>query len=104
MIKRTADPINPWYFPSLGEYTSRLEQHGFIVNFAILFDRETELSEDGISFWARMFGRQFFEGVPEDKMEQILNRVNEKLKPTHFKGGKWFSYYKRLRVIAYRPG
>jgi ubiquinone/menaquinone biosynthesis C-methylase UbiE len=34
---------NPWYFPSMGEYTSLLERHGIEVTDAILFDRPTTL-------------------------------------------------------------
>lgn len=95
--------IKPWYFPSIGEYAARLEAHGFVVTFAVLFDRATEWSGEGISYWAKMFGRQLFEGIPQDEADKILTKVNEKLSPTHFVAGKWISYYKRLRIIAERP-
>ena len=46
----------PFYFPSIGEYASLLEQAGFEVRYAVLFDRMTELmGEDGMKDWIRMF-------------------------------------------------
>ena len=32
------DVSNPWYFPSIGEYTGLLERHGFETRSAVLFD------------------------------------------------------------------
>jgi len=37
--------LNPWYFPSIGEYSSLLEKVGFEVVFAQLFDRPTPLGD-----------------------------------------------------------
>ncbi|WMT41616.1 methyltransferase domain-containing protein [Paenibacillus sp. D2_2] len=37
-----ATPLNPWYYPSLGEYSSLLEKQGFRVTYAVHFDRPTE--------------------------------------------------------------
>ena len=48
-----ADTRNPWYFPSLGQYTTLLESHGFRVHIAHHFDRPTKLPEgkDGVKYW-----------------------------------------------------
>jgi trans-aconitate methyltransferase len=90
-----------WYFPSLSEYATLLEESGFRVIFATHFDRETELKDDaGIKNWIRMFGRSFLEGLPEDKIENILQDVEQQLKATNFRDGKWYADYKRLRILA----
>src|SRR5262245_154809 len=40
-----SDGSNPWYYPSLAEYSSLLEEHGLEVRQAILFDRPTRLED-----------------------------------------------------------
>src|SRR5579872_5464064 len=94
--------IHPWYFPSLSEYTTLLEQHGFRVQFAAHFDRPTELkdTENGIKDWLRMFGIAIFKGIPEKDIEIILDEIQHTLKPTHYKGQTWIADYKRLRIEA----
>ena len=91
-----------WYFPSLGEYTGLLEKRGFRVNYAAHFNRETKLTDtvNGIKDWIKMFASAFLKGIEETVVGQILNEVQEVLKPTHFRNGEWYADYKRLRVIA----
>lgn len=91
-----------WYFPSVGEYTSLLEEYDFRVNQVQYFDRETELAENGIIEWLRMFGDHFFEEVPEADQQIILEEVQESLRATNFRNGKWYTKYVRLRVKAER--
>ncbi|PWV49496.1 methyltransferase domain-containing protein [Chitinophaga sp. S165] len=91
-----------WYFPSVGEYTSLLEEYGFRVNQVHYFDRETELAdpENAIVEWLQMFGAHFFEQVPEQDRLPILQEAQEALRATNFRDGKWYSKYVRLRVKA----
>jgi trans-aconitate methyltransferase len=91
-----------WYFPSVGEYTSLLEEYGFRVDQVHYFDRETELAdpENGIVEWLQMFGQHFFEQVPEQDRLPILQEAQEALRATNFRDGKWYSKYVRLRVKA----
>jgi trans-aconitate methyltransferase len=93
-----------WYFPSLGEYTTLLEKRGFRIQFASHFDRPTELTDtkDGISDFIRMFGNAFFKDMPVSVIDGILNEIQESVKPTHFRGGKWYAAYRRLRVVAFK--
>ena len=50
----------PWYYPSIGEYTSLMEEIGFRVIFAQHFDRPTPLDgENGLKNWIDMFGSQY---------------------------------------------
>jgi len=91
-----------WYFPSVGEYTTLLEQAGFRVNQVNYFDRITQLAdpENGIIDWLQMFGNHFFENVPEKDQYDIMQQVQHDLYPTNFRNGRWYSEYVRLRLIA----
>ena len=92
----------PWYFPSLAEYTTLLEHRGFRIRFAAHFDRPTQLqdTDNGIKDWLRMFGEAIFKDIPESKIESLLEEIQETLKPTHYKNHTWFADYKRLRIVA----
>jgi len=91
-----------WYFPSLGEYTSKLEAAGFRVTFAAHFDRDTLLQDgrQGVAKWLNMFGPIYFEGIAPAEKEQILNEITDILEPDYNKDGQWYADYKRLRFIA----
>ncbi len=90
-----------WYFPSIGEYATLLEAHGFSVEYAVLFGRETELkSKDGIKDWIKMFGKDFFEGLDNATVDSVLTEIQTSLFPTRFYNNKWHADYKRLRIVA----
>ncbi|MGP7817147.1 class I SAM-dependent methyltransferase [Niallia sp. 01092] len=91
----------PWYFPSIGEYTTLMEKEGFRVTYAHHFDRPTKLDgEDGLKTWIRMFGHDFFSGVEEDLQQRIIATTVHDLKDTLYKDGNWIADYKRIRVIG----
>ena len=94
----------PWYFPSLAEYTTLLEQRGFRVQFAAHFDRPTQLqdADNGIKDWIRMFCTAFFKDIPDTEIDTILEEIQETLKPTHYTNHTWFADYKRLRIEAFK--
>ncbi|ASU32724.1 class I SAM-dependent methyltransferase [Mucilaginibacter xinganensis] len=91
-----------WYFPSLSEYSSKLEARGFRVTYAIHFDRPTLLQDGrlGVTKWLNMFGDTYFEGIKGDEQQQILSEITDLLEPHYNKDGQWFSDYTRLRFIA----
>jgi hypothetical protein len=92
----------PWYFPSLGEYTGKLEARGFRVTFAAHFDRPTLLHDGrlGVTKWLNMFGPSFFEGIPAGELKEILAEITDLLEPGYQKDGNWYADYKRLRFTA----
>jgi trans-aconitate methyltransferase len=94
--------FNIWYFPSLSEYTSRLEAKGFRVTYASHYDRETELKDTatGIKDWIKMFGSSFLKDIDEVLADKMMTEIQDSLRPTNFREGKWFADYKRLRVVA----
>jgi trans-aconitate methyltransferase len=96
--------INLWYYPSVGEYTTLLEKRGFRIDYATHFDRETQLqdSDNGIRDWLKMFGSRFFKDIPAAEQDQLLDEIQEILRPTHYRDHKWWADYKRLRIAATR--
>jgi trans-aconitate methyltransferase len=93
-----------WYFPSIGQYTSLLEQYDLAVHQAILFDRPTPLEdgEKGLRNWIQMFGERVFRNVPDGTKQKILAHTEEKTRDVLFKSGRWFADYRRLRIVAHK--
>lgn len=92
----------PWYFPSIAEYGSILEQCGIELRQASLFDRLTALEEgDGaIPAWFDMFGGRIFAGIPEELRTSIYREITERLRGSLQKDGQWFVDYRRIRISA----
>jgi trans-aconitate methyltransferase len=92
---------NPWFYPSVGEYSVLLEKQGFEVRFATLFDRPTTVpGENGLDDWLVMFGGKLFAGIGEEKQREIRREVADRLRPVMFREGNWIVDYRRLRVVA----
>jgi len=96
------DRWNPWYFPSISDYTGRLERHGFEVTQAVLFDRPTRLEAGtaGLRHWLQMFANGILSQVSADAQQQVIQRVETELQPLLFQGGQWIADYRRLRMMA----
>lgn len=96
--------LRAFYFPSIGEYTALMEQCGFRVTYALLFDRPTpQQNENGLKEWIRMFDQKPFENLPEETVREILAEAEEKLRPILFQQGTWIIDYVRIRIRAVRP-
>ncbi len=94
----------PFYFPTIGEYAERLENSGFIVKYAALFDRPTELKgEDGLKEWIRMFVKTPFSVVAsEQEKAAIIDKAESALRKDLYKDGTWYADYVRIRMKAVR--
>jgi hypothetical protein len=91
----------PWYYPSIGEYTTLMEIIGFRVIFAQHFDRPTPLvGENGLKNWIEMFDSHLFINIDEDEKDYIITKMENNLKASLFKDGNWIADYKRIRVIG----
>ncbi|MEH2350681.1 MAG: methyltransferase domain-containing protein [Nostoc sp.] len=101
-INISAQALNPWYFPSIGEYASLLEQQGFDVIHAMLFPRPTPLAEGeaGMANWIQMFASPFFAGLSGEQQIQVIRVVEKYLKPTLYQQGVWTADYRRIRIVA----
>ncbi|WP_232702058.1 class I SAM-dependent methyltransferase [Halobacterium wangiae] len=104
--RRGYERSHPWYFPSVGEYASLLETHGFEVRYAVLFDRPTELDdgEDGLAAWLEMFGDSLLAPVPASELDDVVAAVEDELRAEYFADGAWTADYRRLRFVAVKTG
>lgn len=99
--RRGLQYIRNFYFPTIGEYTSRLEAHGLQVRYAILFDRPTkQVGEDGLANWIRMFNMLPFQRLDKVEQEHIIQCVVDELRPVLFEDGNWYADYVRIRIKA----
>ena len=96
--------LNPWYFPSIGEYSGLLEKQGFGVRSAILFDRPTPLkdTEMGLQNWLKMFANPLFQGIPEDKISEIVSAIEQESRPQLYRDNIWYADYRRIRIVAFK--
>lgn len=94
----------PFYFPTIGEYAGMLENAGFGVRFAVLFDRLTELKGgNGLKDWVNMFVKEPFLVVKtEQEKTEMIDKAVEALRTDLFMNGKWYADYVRLRMKAVR--
>lgn len=100
--KIDAAQLNPWFYPSTEEYTSLLENQGFKVIEAYLFDRPTRLKgeERGLRDWLDIFFGMFFEKLSPDEKEESYKSIEEILRPALFRDRSWIVDYVRIRVKA----
>jgi trans-aconitate methyltransferase len=93
---------NPWYYPSVSEYATLLEQDKFEVHFMILFDRPTALAEGeaGMRNWIAMFASDYLAKVPPETREVFFQKIEGLLRPELFREGQWWADYRRLRFVA----
>lgn len=98
--------VDPWYFPTIGEYSRLLEERGLEVSFASHFSRPTPQreGEGGLRDWIRMFCSDFLSGLDDDVEDRVLTLVEEELRPRMYDGVRWTVDYRRLRFEARRAG
>jgi trans-aconitate methyltransferase len=90
----------PWYFPTPGDYATRLERAGFRVDSMALIPRPTPLPGDIIG-WLEVFAQSFLHALPEAERDQYLQEVRAALKPQLLDDtGTWIADYVRLRFAA----
>jgi trans-aconitate 2-methyltransferase len=93
---------NPWYFPSVGEYSPLLERYGMEVRAAWHFDRLTAL-EGSMEEWLEMFGAKLLHQVPAGQVRRrIIAKAIDHMRAGLFRDGRWHVDYVRLRVVASR--
>jgi trans-aconitate methyltransferase len=95
---------SPWYFPTIGEYTSLLEEAGFEVSYAQLYSRPTPLNggEQGLRIWLETFADHLFDQFSKEEKQSIYKRIEEQIKPSLWKEGRYVADYRRIQIIAYK--
>ena len=90
----------PWYFPTPGDYATRLERVGFRVDSIALIPRPTPLPGDLIG-WLETFAQSFLEGLSSTACQEYLQEVRSTLEPQlRDNSGTWVVDYVRLRFAA----
>jgi trans-aconitate methyltransferase len=90
----------PWYFPTPGDYATRLERAGFRVDSIALIPRPTPLPGDVVG-WLETFALSFFQGLSDDARKDYLQEVRTILEPQLCNvDGRWVADYVRLRFAA----
>lgn len=97
--------VMPWYFPTVGEYTTLLEKAGMEVRSAMLFDRPTRLEdgERGMKGWLELFGTAMFPLASQGESALWIDEAVKRLKPLQLHGGSWTADYRRIRILAIKP-
>jgi trans-aconitate methyltransferase len=90
----------PWYFPTPGDYATRLERAGFRVDSIALIPRPTPLPGDIIDY-LETFALNFFQGFSDEARVDYLREVRKVLEPQlRDANGTWVADYVRLRFAA----
>jgi|HubBroStandDraft_5_1064220.scaffolds.fasta_scaffold199209_1 trans-aconitate methyltransferase len=90
----------PWYFPTPGDYATRLEAAGLRVDSIALIPRPTPLPGDVVG-WLETFGESFTNALPVESRAEYLQEVRRELEPKlRDASGTWVADYVRLRFSA----
>ena len=98
-IKNAASAC-PWYFPTVDDYTARLERAGFVAESVQLIPRPTPLPT-GMRAWLETFANPFCAALQEGQRGDYLEEATEMLRPVLCdEKGRWTADYMRLRFLA----
>ncbi len=90
---------NPWYFPSVEEYTTLLESEGFRVEYMEIIPRPTPM--DDIGNWLDIFANGVTKHLSQEQFEVFKEECQVILKERIYsQEEEWLLDYKRLRVRA----
>jgi len=95
--------LDPWYFPTVEDYSARLARRGFAVRYIALIPRPTPLPTE-INGWLETFAQSFMAPLAAADRAEFIDEVREALRPDLCNGdSKWFADYVRLRFEANKP-
>jgi trans-aconitate methyltransferase len=97
-----ATTIDPWYFPTLTDYRTRLQNAGFDVLRIESYARPTPLP-GAVDGWLTTFAKQFLSALPESDHADLIAEVREAVRPVLVRDGIWIADYIRLRFVAVKP-
>ena len=91
---------NPWYFPTVEDYSARLTNCGFTINYIALIPRPTPLPGD-VTAWLETFAQNFTATLAPGERPAYLAEVQQALRPKLCDAeGQWTADYVRLRFAA----
>ncbi|KAJ7644351.1 S-adenosyl-L-methionine-dependent methyltransferase, partial [Roridomyces roridus] len=94
-------PLDPWFFPSVEEYSKLLNEAGFEIKHISLTPRATPLP-DGVKGWLNVFARKIFlKDFSDAEADEIIDEVTEMCRVDCMESsGAWSMMYTRLRFEA----
>lgn len=93
-------PLDPWFFPSVREYSIVVATTGLKVDTLGLHFRPTPLPESGLHGWLTTFAkRSFLSALDEDTAEQVMEEVVQECSIDCRTGDQWDVLYSRLRGV-----
>ncbi len=95
------EALDPWYFPTVEEYRTRLERHGFRVETIYLFARPTPLP-GGLADWFATFAQSYLAPLSAAERREVEAEAEAELEPELKRDGVWVADYVRLRFRAAR--
>jgi 2-isopropylmalate synthase len=91
---------NPWFFPSVSEYQTLLEQAGFQVPYIERIPRPTPLTSD-LQTWLELFSGAITAHLTDEHKQIFYRQVSQKLQPHLYTDENgWVVDYVRLRFKA----
>ena len=106
LLRRGIDPlpIDPWYYPSVDDYTAKLQDNGFRVQQMHLIPRPTTLP-GSMAAWLETFGGAFTDALKPEDRAAFIEEVQAALKPRLYdeRTESWTADYVRLRFVAIKP-
>jgi ubiquinone/menaquinone biosynthesis C-methylase UbiE len=94
---------HPWYFPTIGQYSTLLEAHGFTPKHVILFERPTPMEgRNGLALWLDQFADVFFEGLTPEERILAYRDIEQIAEKSLYRDDIWYIDYCRIRVSAIR--
>lgn len=97
---QNAASVCPWYFPTVDDYTARLERAGFVPESVQLIPRPTPLPA-GMRAWLETFANPLCAVLPEDQRGEYLDEATKLLSSVLCdEKGRWTADYMRLRFVA----
>jgi trans-aconitate methyltransferase len=93
---------NPWYYPSLAQYSALLECYGLETTYGSLFDRPTPLEDGqrGLRNWLEMFAGTVLAKAPAELRQKLITEVEQQARADLFQDSTWVMDYRRLRIVA----
>lgn len=103
--RSNAEVAHPWHFPTLGEYSARLEEQGFTVRLARTFERPTTLEgKNGLRDWFDQFGDALLAPFPDE--DEAMGAIEDELRAACWDPAEesWTVTYRRLQFRAIHKG
>lgn len=96
------EPVMPWFFPDVEEYSELARNAGFKIRSIQLFERPTPLPT-GIKQWLTTFAHHFVSDLTTAQSDHLISQTCKNLEDKLMdSGGGWFADYVRLRFELYK--